>query len=431
MCGLTGVAGDINNSVERMFQCMLQLDTVRGPHSTGIAAVSGGKKVNVLKGVGTPWDLMETKKWDEMFRSLNKVLLGHNRWATKGAVNKANAHPFEFDSVVGAHNGTLRSVYALDDYKDFEVDSENLYHHMDKNGVYDTIPKLNGAFALTWYNKDDHTINLIRNDERPLFYCFSEDMRSLMWASEEWMLLVAANQCKVKLTKLFELPVGVLHTFDIPAASVDKFDKIRTRKLELYKYTPPAVTGNVFTKQESKVVTLRPKEEATTGKVQRPFTEYQKYIDKEVVFFLDKKGITSWGQVYLQCWLQDDEDISVRVFAQEDGPIYKQMMFSTNCFKGLAKSYGESAGKYLSIDLRTVQEVIPGDDIAVELFTVYGGELVTEEVFDERSKHGCAWCSAHVCVQDAPEMKWIGKTNFICPDCVEQPDVKEYLVHAK
>ena len=415
-----------------MFKALLELDTVRGPHSTGIAAVRGGQNVLVAKGVGTPWDLAETKKYEEIFRGFNKVLLGHNRWATKGAVTRANAHPFEFDKIVGAHNGTLRSVKELDDHENFEVDSENLYYHMNKHGVYETIPKIDGAFALTWYNKEEHTINFIRNSERPLYYCFTEEKKTLFWASEEWMLLVASNAMRVKIGKIFELPIGTLYTFDIPKMSVNEFDKIRTRKIELYK---PPVT--VFVRQipkddDKKVVNLRPKSETSSTKSVRPFTEYQKYLDREVEFYVGNRATTNYGQSYIQCWLVADEDISVRVFAAEGGPLYRLMMLSTNNFTGVAKSYGESNGKYLTIDLRTVEEVIPtADDLLPDLYPGYGGELITEKQFDERTKRGCAWCSAHVGVEDADDIKWISKNDFICPDCVEQPEVKQYLVHEK
>lgn len=434
MCGIVGCAGDVGGKAERMFRMLLELDTVRGPHSTGIAAVRSTKEVIVAKGVGTPWDLAETKKYEEIFRGYNKALIGHNRWATKGKISKANAHPFEFDTVVGVHNGTLRSVTQLDDHKDFIVDSENLYHHMDRHGVYDTIPKLDGAFALVWYNKDDHTINFVRNTERPLHYCYSEDMKTLFWASEEWMLLVASSASTTRITKLFELPVATLHTFDIPRGMGIEFDKVRTRKLELYK-APVVVRSNVFhsdnktsSTTDTKVVALRP----AVGKVQKALTEYLKYVEKEIVFYVGNKSATVHGQPYIQCWLEEDEDISVRVFAQEDSPLWKLMMFSTNCFSGFVKSYGDVGGKYLTVDLRTVQEVVPAEnDLLPELYPGFDGELITEQTFDERTKKGCSWCSSHVSVDDADDIAWISRDEFICPDCPEQPEVKDYLVNAK
>lgn len=426
MCGLVGVAGNINLPVERAFKRLLELDTTRGPHSTGIYVCKTDGKGSLVKGVGTPWDLAETRGFDDAFRGIARVFLGHNRWATKGKINKHNAHPFEFDRVVGAHNGTLRSVYDLDDYEDFDVDSENIYHHMNNNGVYDTIPKLNGAFALTWYDKADKSINLIRNSERSLFYAFSEDGKTLLWASEDWMLAVASYQSGVKIGEIVDLPEGHLHTFDLPQYSADKFEKVRVRKLELY--TPPAYKGNVFPQdKKDKVVELRPKEEQFQKKPS--FVEYADYLGEEIVFFTAAKGTTSSGQSYIQCWLVNDDRFSVRVFPQEGSALWEKMMGSSNYFKGVAKSCGSNDGTYLAIDLRTIAEVPVGSegDDSPELFAAYEGEMINKEEFDKRTHHGCAWCSCHVDVKDAPQIAWVSKNDFVCPDCADQEEVKQYI----
>src|SRR5690606_8536689 len=108
MCGLVGVAGNITSVSDKIFRTLLILDTVRGEHSTGVAAVRRNtEEVYLAKQLGNPFELFNDKRYDTAINSINKVIIGHNRFATRGAVNKANAHPFENDLVVGAHNGTL------------------------------------------------------------------------------------------------------------------------------------------------------------------------------------------------------------------------------------------------------------------------------------------------------------------------------------
>ncbi|MSE24831.1 hypothetical protein GKC32_10305, partial [Lactobacillus curvatus] len=81
---------------------------------------------------------------DEMMRASLCVLMGHNRWATKGKINERNAHPFEHDHIIGAHNGTLRNQHLLPNHLDFEVDSDNIFHAMSTIGVDATIAKTSG-----------------------------------------------------------------------------------------------------------------------------------------------------------------------------------------------------------------------------------------------------------------------------------------------
>lgn len=425
---MVGCAGAITYKAERVFKRMLELDTFRGPHSTGIFCVKGDKSTHLAKALGTPWDLAETHGFTQAFTGIAKVLIGHNRWATKGKINKANAHPFEFKNLAGAHNGTLRTTHQLDDNQLFDVDSENLYHHMDKHGVYDTIPKLNGAFALTWYDKNHHTVNLLRNEERPLYYAFNNDLTTLYWASEPWMIRIAAAQAEEKIQDVIELPVGVLHTFEVPAFSQDRFQKTNLRQMEMYKYVAPRVTVKV---EDKKVVRLLPKDskDVPPGKTRRPFSAYQPYIQQEVIFSVGSVEKSKFNQAYLQCWAVDNDDISIKVFAQPTGSLWETMVNSTGYFKGLAKSYSESDGPSLTIDLRTIEAVLEVAEDVPAVYPGFGGEELSEEEFYTRSKSGCAWCASPILPADAFDVVWFAKDDCLCADCAKQPEVKQYLVN--
>lgn len=94
---------------------MLKLDTTRGKHSTGVARVPWNsdkrKDVEIVKSVGTPWDLIDRKP-REYYNDYHGTpgpyiqgnyiaLMGHNRWATVGEIIDENAHPFEAGKIVG------------------------------------------------------------------------------------------------------------------------------------------------------------------------------------------------------------------------------------------------------------------------------------------------------------------------------------------
>ena len=158
MCGLVGVAGDLTAKEDKILRTLLILDTVRGEDSTGIAAIPKFGDAVVVKTVGPAFELFNLKKYENTINKQNRVVIGHNRFATQGAVNKANAHPFEFDTLVGVHNGTLRNKSKLKDANTFVVDSENLYHHIEQEGLRDAIDTVDGAYALVWWNKNEETL---------------------------------------------------------------------------------------------------------------------------------------------------------------------------------------------------------------------------------------------------------------------------------
>lgn len=218
MCGIVGALGAIGINEEKAFKLMLQLDTVRGPDSTGVFGVSTLGAQRTIKAVGTPWELMETKSFDKFFAGAYNLLIGHNRWATVGGVTKATAHPFTIDDVTGVHNGTLKNwERKLDDSYDFDVDSECLYHNIAKNGLVETLDKLGygDAYALVYYDAETNKVNFIRNTERPLWFAYTKDGRTLFWASEAWMITVAAAKSNVKLQPAFQLETNTLVSIDV------------------------------------------------------------------------------------------------------------------------------------------------------------------------------------------------------------------------
>lgn len=206
MCGLVGMAGNLNSTHSKMFRDMLVFDYVRGVDSTGVAmlGIAPSADVEVEKAIGSPGNLWE---WgtsplfnDRGFsKSAKKLMIGHNRAATIGVVNTENAHPFQYGSVTGAHNGSLRDWYDLEGYAHLDVDSKAIFNTINLKGIDHCWKNFSGAAALVYYDAETKLLNIIRNSERPLFIAHSEKSDAIFWASEPWMIIVAAERHKIKL----------------------------------------------------------------------------------------------------------------------------------------------------------------------------------------------------------------------------------------
>jgi hypothetical protein len=220
MCGLVGVAGSIYKKEFDAFLTMLAVDTVRGEHSTGVGYVKRDKQMGYYKNSEPGWSFVSDPRLLKRIEDFNnRVLIGHNRWATRGKINAANAHPFLQGNILGAHNGTLSNPEALSEGKTYEVDSQALIHEIDACGLSGSIKKVRGAWALTYYNQENHTINFLRNKERPLWIAISEDEKTIWWASEPWMFEAGPLRQGLKLKEMAEIPVDTWIRWEVPEAA--------------------------------------------------------------------------------------------------------------------------------------------------------------------------------------------------------------------
>lgn len=231
MCGLVGVFGVIGEKEKEAFKYLLQLDTTRGKDSTGVAAISmneaGRFSSDVYKSVGVPREMYA--KYEEDFEGgiLQQGdvvgLIGHNRFRTQGPVTDDYAHPYDYDHVVGCHNGTI-SPYFLKDLGDYnyEVDSQHILASLNDNEkVQDTWGNIydnqTSAAALTWWDKRKSSLNLIRNTQRPLNLMVAKDKKSVFWASEKWMLIAAAVLTELEVDKVEEVKPHLHIQFSVDA----------------------------------------------------------------------------------------------------------------------------------------------------------------------------------------------------------------------
>lgn len=474
MCGLIGVAGVVGAKEEKIVKELLIVDSLRGVDSTGIAVVPrGDSDVKVAKKIGHAYELIEHRSFNQALAGLHRAIIGHNRWGTIGRVSSVNAHPFDFDTLVGAHNGTLTSKWKFKDNNRFDTDSEAMYNHMDQKGLRDTMENMAGAWAMTWWDKDAETINFLRNKERPLWLIYTDDNKQLFWSSELWMLegVLARNGVKTKeafpLGEDVHLSIAIdkdgamdkPHAVNMPAKMVpppvvhQSYHNYHQHQQQQQKGNQGNVKGgatNVLQLNEAKLK----KEGVTPSTVEsHPKTQFSqsgyggsKTVLLSVLSLVENDG---YGSAYLSChdaknpfakicWYfgrctkPDDvigeeiiADLSEMVLRMND-PAYFKVIDST--VVGV-DPVGDSGADAVAASLEHPDDAAVEQAAEVEeLYEDGRGRMI--DYNEWMSKHGeCTFCSDLIMPTDRHAFN--GMYQVFCHSCMENDDCKQYTSFQK
>lgn len=197
MCGIVGIISmdNLTEIQKEMFAWLSHFDAVRGDHGTGYFWVTNQNEVGGIKRKGRPellWnDVASREVMDEngVLKMKNlRVLVGHNRAATnKSTISDINAHPFQHKSIIGVHNGVFHNTFALPG--NYDVDSEHAFAALASGmPLKEVIEKGRPEYALVYYDSEAKMLNIARNDDRPLYGRMTKSGRTLIFASEDWMI---------------------------------------------------------------------------------------------------------------------------------------------------------------------------------------------------------------------------------------------------
>lgn len=413
MCGLVGVMGNITYKEDLVFNQLLLVDTLRGKHSTGVALVSAGGDVDVFKKAVNAIDFMDFKTYSSLLKCKYNCMLGHNRYATKGSINNVNAHPFEFDTIVGMHNGTLKSYTKLDDSVDFDVDSECLYSHINDNSIQDAVDKITGAYALTWFNKETNKLHFLRNDERPLCYCYNADGTTLYWASEAWMLRSILSRNDIKHNDIMDVTPDVLYTFEVPKQyATANFKLAAPHVCKTVKKLPP---------KKSNIGYL-----PAAKKQQADLHTYESYTNQTVEFCVNDAVRDIYQAYYIEGFIFNDTAKNIRIYTPEFSNLAKELIDKRDDgnFTGTVRRYTSfNKEDYLILDMRTVAFIEPVEDVKPPVYRGFRDEVLTEQEFNKATCQGCVWCGNPVDVNT--EVTFIDCDEFICESCKAHPEITE------
>lgn len=398
------------------------MDVTRGGDSTGLAAIHMKKdedKHFIFKEVGQPYNLYETYKKDFTddglyLGHLVDCFIGHNRYATQGGVSKETAHPFEFDNLIGAHNGTVHQ-YSIRDFhnaKSYKVDSQIIFSQLSfDNDLQHVWDNADGAMALTWWDKRTRDLHIARNEERTLFYTYTDDLSTVFWASEVWMLNIVLGKIGIKHKEIKPIEPNKHYVFNCNELQV----KEEVWPLIPFEKKPMTNHGyGIWGGFGGKTKTFRIKEFANTGT--RPWDGHFIGID------------------------EDDEEIFVTV------PFYNAEQTFTEVTSAIAEgkpyfNYRDNL-TFMQGNMRGVAYINIKHMPNIKVFNKkqplalpppaprqvkdYFGNPISRKQW-KHAHINCVCCEAQVSWRNADTGLFLTPDNYVCGDCREIDYVKNWI----
>ena len=278
MCGLTAVLTATQSlSPKTIFRQLLFVSQLRGKHSTGVCSINSAGKAYYYKRAVCATDFLQLAGYSNTIDETSKFMLGHARHATIGGKTDNNAHPFAVGRICLFHNGTVRTSSDIAGmrpaWNSIETDSEKIAHciahHEDTKEVLESI---DGAYALMWYDSDDHTVNFARNSERTLFIAKNVVGDVFVSSEKEMLSLVLKRNESADNIKITMLPIGNWVKYNI-----DKFVSEKPVVVKFKPKKPPVVVssytggGTYYNDQSSFIQGARP----ATGNYKSTYSSFK------------------------------------------------------------------------------------------------------------------------------------------------------------
>lgn len=241
MCGIVGIINPTKRYAMKLTDLitdMLAMDTIRGEDSTGLFKVVD-KKVEWIKDIVPGYEFVKDVEVHKFLTGIGNAsfVVGHNRWATRGTVSLANAHPFEYEHICLVHNGTVVKNDKLDaSKKKHDVDSAVITKSIATQGIQATTNALWGAYALVWYDATKETLCFLRNKDRPMWFLHTKQ-GIILFCSEPHLGQWAAVRRGFDVINVESTKEDTLYTFD----SKQDFDVPieEPMKAEVQHFLPP------------------------------------------------------------------------------------------------------------------------------------------------------------------------------------------------
>lgn len=333
MCGLVGFVnrGIAKEKINNFITQALITNSLRGTDGSGFLLVEENSDVSMYKRPLPGWDLIQLLPTRNILSAVNPVFgLIHNRAGTNGGNKVETSHPVSHDHIHLIHNGVVTQLTTLGASWDAH-DSTAVATALATKPEKEILETLTGSYALIWYNAQDKSLNVARNEQRPLYIATAKKSKSVFFSSEDGLLLWLAERNEIELKDISEFKVG-MH-LKVPLNEKEK-SKTSSFKIKKYEVTHTNL-GNEWTGY------------TTVNKGEEFYAKYE----GRLIYSNDKKAWLKFKHVNDSCYgwvIPEKEELLAKL---EMGELYK--------IKALESRISKSVSANLDAEIVSLEKYEP------------------------------------------------------------------------
>jgi hypothetical protein len=404
MCGLSGAMSSwLSDTEERAFKELMMLSNFRGMEGSGVIATKPNADTTYHKCLKSSLHLFDEEEFKSIEAQRSSVLIGHTRFPTKGGVTYDSTHPHVAGHIIGVHNGTMQSIMNKG-VPDGANDSKLLFEAIAEHGIDEAIKQSRGAYALMWIDLEARTFNVLRNDQRPLFFSKAYGGNTMFWSSESWMLHTVFARANWK-PEVHSLKTDHLFSFELPFKGRlnESWSYELKRTPEVVSYTPPfqrTTYGVGFRGQKTQ-------ETEQTG----------------------NSGSSSGTETGNENNAQSSSSIQPKHIPQPTNRTVVPFVSgkSRNQLKREARQARREAARLSRQEAKAARRsLIEEEDPtpANEFRQTMRSNWVSAERYEELLHQGCQWCQGIAFSMEV--VSWVDKDLYVCADCSHDTYVQSY-----
>jgi len=253
MCGIYGFFQSDNakqcKPLDKILERLALANIARGMDSTGQAIITQDYKPHFIKKLGDAKYYYQHPKIQEglrvHFQENPRIVLGHTRAATTGAINLINAQPFIYGNIIGTHNGIIWNHESI--FKEHKLtalttcDSEIIFALLstasDNAARSKLLSELGGYLAIAYIDTDKPDAIHFASVDNPSLYAFKTPY-GIFWSSIRRSLKKVLKQYHVPCQ---EIDLGINELVSIQASG-----SVSRVAIE-YSFKLPAINPTVAT----------------------------------------------------------------------------------------------------------------------------------------------------------------------------------------